>query len=230
MTKRKSAREAILDAAERVFARYGYDGATMRQIAAESGTAQALLHYHFKSKDNLYDAMFSRRSAAINSIRSERLDALLSQPVKPSLEQVLSIFLPPAKSRNDGGAFSQIVSAAAVGNDARSKRVMMKYYDQTAKRFISAFLLIMPEIKPQQAVWAYLFALGARMQAHARNGRADRLIMDLAPTEQIMPADGDLLAFTAAGIRELLRTASARAAASPVSVRRRKRKSGGHAV
>ncbi|HQV08666.1 MAG: TetR family transcriptional regulator C-terminal domain-containing protein [Sinobacteraceae bacterium] len=48
---------AILKAAERVFARAGFEGGTMAEIAALAGLPKANLHYYFGSKDELYRAV-----------------------------------------------------------------------------------------------------------------------------------------------------------------------------
>ena len=45
-----NSRDAILDAAERLFANSGFDGTSMRSIAEAAGVAQALLHYHLDSR------------------------------------------------------------------------------------------------------------------------------------------------------------------------------------
>ncbi len=50
----------ILGAAERVFARTGFSGATMAAIAEEAGLPKANLHYYFGSKDALYRAVLAR--------------------------------------------------------------------------------------------------------------------------------------------------------------------------
>lgn len=50
----------ILGAAERVFARAGFGGATMAAIAEASGLPKANLHYYFGSKDILYRAVLAR--------------------------------------------------------------------------------------------------------------------------------------------------------------------------
>ncbi len=55
-----SAREALLGAAERVFARAGFVGATTAAIAEAAGLPKANLHYHFGSKEDLYRAVLSR--------------------------------------------------------------------------------------------------------------------------------------------------------------------------
>ncbi|MBN1504049.1 MAG: TetR/AcrR family transcriptional regulator, partial [Candidatus Eisenbacteria bacterium] len=62
MVQKGRARETqILQAATRVFLERGKDGATMREIAARAGVNQALLHYYFRSKDRLYETVFSRQ-------------------------------------------------------------------------------------------------------------------------------------------------------------------------
>lgn len=48
----------ILDAARKVFLENGFDGTTMQMIANESGINKALLHYYFRSKDRLFEAVF----------------------------------------------------------------------------------------------------------------------------------------------------------------------------
>jgi TetR/AcrR family transcriptional regulator len=50
----------ILSAAERVFARAGFAGATMAAIAEASGLPKANLHYYFGSKEVLYREVLAR--------------------------------------------------------------------------------------------------------------------------------------------------------------------------
>lgn len=52
--------QRILDAAHRVFIRTGTAGARMQEIAKEAGVNSALLHYYFRSKDRLSQAVFER--------------------------------------------------------------------------------------------------------------------------------------------------------------------------
>jgi TetR/AcrR family transcriptional regulator len=55
----------ILDAAHAVFVRRGTAGARMQDIAREAGVNQALLHYYFRSKDRLAEAVFRRTAAQL---------------------------------------------------------------------------------------------------------------------------------------------------------------------
>lgn len=59
MGKQDSTTESIiLDAARRVFVAKGFEGARMQEIANEAGINKALLHYYFRSKDKLFEAVF----------------------------------------------------------------------------------------------------------------------------------------------------------------------------
>lgn len=70
-------RQAILEAALRVFSNSSYDGATTAEIAREAGVSEPILYRHFASKRELYVACleegWSRFRAAIE-------DALAAEP------------------------------------------------------------------------------------------------------------------------------------------------------
>lgn len=56
----EASRRAILDAAEQLFAERGFSGTSMRAIATASGKSQSLIHHHFGSKKDLWDAVKQR--------------------------------------------------------------------------------------------------------------------------------------------------------------------------
>ena len=59
MTELKEETEnKILDAARTVFLQKGLDGARMQEIADEAKISKALLHYYFRTKERLFDAIF----------------------------------------------------------------------------------------------------------------------------------------------------------------------------
>jgi AcrR family transcriptional regulator len=59
------AEQRILDAAHNVFVRRGTAGARMQEIADEAGVNKALLHYYFRSKSRLAEAVFQRVARAL---------------------------------------------------------------------------------------------------------------------------------------------------------------------
>lgn len=56
------ARDRIIEAALTVFAQRGFDGATTRAIAKEADVSSALIHHHFKDKENLWRLVGQRIS------------------------------------------------------------------------------------------------------------------------------------------------------------------------
>lgn len=55
-----ASRDKILDAAERLFARRGFAGTGMREVAEAAGLGKSSLFHHFKSKAELYAAVVTR--------------------------------------------------------------------------------------------------------------------------------------------------------------------------
>jgi len=81
----------ILDAAHAVFIRRGTTGARMQEIAGEAGVNPALLHYYFRSKERLAEAVFRRAAGQLLPavIRILASDATLEDKV----EQVVQVEL-----------------------------------------------------------------------------------------------------------------------------------------
>jgi AcrR family transcriptional regulator len=204
----KNASPAILDAAERVFALYGFDGASMRQIATEAGVAQALLHYHFGTKEKLFEAVFADRSGAINAERAARLDRLFGPDGqgRPCLEDLIeALFRPTVEFGHGqrGNDFARILAAAANADDERSRSLVATHYDRIAQRFISAFRRVVPSLSPADAAWSYMFAIGVGITMMAPTGRAGRLSGGACDDGHVDAIMARLVPFVTAGIRAL---------------------------
>ncbi|TVZ28724.1 TetR family transcriptional regulator [Gillisia sp. Hel_I_86] len=59
-SKDENTENQILNAAENVFQRKGMDGARMQEIANEAGINKAMLHYYYRSKQLLFEAVFKK--------------------------------------------------------------------------------------------------------------------------------------------------------------------------
>ncbi len=171
---------AILDAAEQIFGIHGFDGGGMRAIAEQAGIAQSLLHYHFRNKATLYEAVFERRAKVIREVRLNRLDKLFADEASVRLEDVLSILFMSlddllGESKGKLRYYVQMLAAVTISADERSIAIVRKFYDPSAQNFMVAFRRVVPGLTQEEAAWAYLFAIGARLQAHSPSGRAERL-------------------------------------------------------
>jgi len=86
--------QRILDAAHVVFLRRGTAGARMQEIAKEADVNSALLHYYFRSKERLAEAVFRRAAmqlmpAVIRILGSDaEIEAKVEQVVDVELQQL----------------------------------------------------------------------------------------------------------------------------------------------
>jgi TetR/AcrR family transcriptional regulator len=69
--------QLILEAARKVFIHKGFAGARMQEIADEAGINKALLHYYFRSKDQLFDAVFTQAVASFLPTIKNVLEAVM---------------------------------------------------------------------------------------------------------------------------------------------------------
>jgi TetR/AcrR family transcriptional regulator len=91
MPREPSAEDRILSAARSVFLRRGTAAARMHEIADEAGVNPALLHYYFRSKSRLAEAVFQQ---AIAQLFPPVAEALASEaPIEEKVRRVVSIEL-----------------------------------------------------------------------------------------------------------------------------------------
>ncbi len=75
----------ILIAAREVFIAKGYEGARMQEIADHAGINKALLHYYFRSKEKLFEAVFSEVASNLFPAMKQMLEAELELKEKIAL-------------------------------------------------------------------------------------------------------------------------------------------------
>ena len=86
-----------------MFGAYGFDGASMRQVAEAADVPVALVSYHFGSKEGLYRAVFERRVPTVVEQRLAGLAIAMSE-AGPR---------PAARARRQGACVSDVASARA---------------------------------------------------------------------------------------------------------------------
>ena len=86
LTERK-----ILDAAEALFARRGFDAVSTKEIATEAGIAVGSLYYHFPSKDGIYAAVAKRAFGGPAALPPGALDT--TRPAEERLYELVAWFV-----------------------------------------------------------------------------------------------------------------------------------------
>ncbi|MEQ9463750.1 MAG: TetR/AcrR family transcriptional regulator [Haliea sp.] len=202
-------RERILDVAEELFALHGYDGVTLRQIAKGAGVDVALASYHFGKKLDLFNAVFERRAALLNSARQDALRAcqLSAGSEGPSVEQIIEAFLRPlelAQETGDPGWQHYLALIAYINNSPYwGPRMMSKLFDGLVGEFIAALRKALPEARDEDIYWCYHNLSGALTLTLAQTGRIDKLSGGKCRSADFEAAYNHMIPFVAAGFRQV---------------------------
>jgi AcrR family transcriptional regulator len=90
-SERKAATRArLLDAAARVYARHGFAGATLDEVAAEAGFTKGAVYGHFGSKENLLLALLQEHLAAQIAEQLELFNRVRSEHERPTWERPIA--------------------------------------------------------------------------------------------------------------------------------------------
>jgi len=81
--KRPSTKSLLLDTAELLFARYGLEGISLREIGMAAGQANPnVVQYHFEDKSGLINAILYDRIKRMDVMRGEQLERLKKNELK----------------------------------------------------------------------------------------------------------------------------------------------------
>ncbi len=82
MVKKKrgiDTRERIINLAEELFAKQGYDGTSTRQIASKASISIQTLHHHIQNKANLYNLVLERAMVPTTNLINEHVQEMLKR-------------------------------------------------------------------------------------------------------------------------------------------------------
>lgn len=200
-------RQAILLAAEKLFAQHGYHAVTIRDIAEEAGVPLALVGYYYGQKHELFHAIFEHWSSSIEA----RLAALravdTAHPTAQTLRHIIEAFTGPVialRASAEGEYYALLVARELYHAREETDRILRSLFDPLAHAFIDALQQVLPHANRGQVAWTYQFALGALLH-HLTDERVERL--SRGASRRGDPAAAPLLvAFIVGGIQAALPT------------------------
>lgn len=174
---RSDRKQAILLAAEKLFARHGYHVVTIRQIAAEADVPLALVGYYYGQKHELFHAIFEHWGHTIDE-RLARLAAVENNPDDlHTLPRIIEAFTAPVlalRASAEGEYYALLVARELYHATEEVDRVLRGYFDPLATAYIDALHLALPHATRAQVAWGYQFALGSLLH-HLNDTRIERL-------------------------------------------------------
>jgi AcrR family transcriptional regulator len=198
--------ERLLDAAERLFARRGYTGTSVRDITNSAACNVAGINYYFGSKDRLYHEVFRRRFAELRNGQMSVLDGLAGVRTRaPALEDVLAAFahgfVAPLAAAGPGRAFVELMLREMVEPRLPPRMFFNDFVEPLEQRLATAMCAAVPRLTPPAArrcvrslVAQLLHEVHALRQPQARGSSSLRQ----ATLEDTLQ---HIVRFTAAGIR-----------------------------
>lgn len=217
MVKKTESIDALMESAIRIFSRDGYEGASLRDIAAHAGVPLSTIHLYFGSKLDLFVAVEQKAWAEVDRERSALLhDALARAGDNPApLADLLYALALPVVKRALGTSESDMARVFLIKTRVSQSRnvdhhPLLSVADRSVVRWIDAMTRIYPSLTRQDVVWAFSFCVGTLYSWQLIDHRYDGLIGQ--DTERTVEGvTGDIVAFSCAGVEALI---SRRAAAA----------------
>jgi len=208
---KRTTKDKLMDAAEKLFARRGFHAVSLRDITSDAGVKLALVNYHFGTKKKLLAEVIERRGHVLNDERRRRLieERLKAAPQAPSTEAVVGAFLNPILDRlahAGPGWHSYFSLLAYVNNSPEWGRTLMgKTFNAVVREFIQAVMDSLPGSAPEDIYWGYNFLTGALTLSLAETGRLDMLSNGLCRSDDVAALRARLGPYVAGGLRTLAR-------------------------
>lgn len=170
----------VLLTAEKLFAKYGFAGTSIRQLTREAHVSLSAIHYHYGSKRGLFIALMRYRIGHLDQERLKMLDAAKdkagTRPIK--LETLVRAIMSPVAKRLKEGSKSKdfMILLGRVFNESPElkKEIFHNYFLKTSERFISAFHHTLPHYSKRDIYWQFHLMISTLTGALAQ---PDRLTM-----------------------------------------------------
>ncbi|MGM0563781.1 MAG: TetR/AcrR family transcriptional regulator [Pseudomonadota bacterium] len=152
----------ILDAAEALFADFGFAGTSLRAITQRAEVNLASVNYHFGSKESLVQSVLQRKSAPLNETRINRLQQVLDAG-NPRLEDLLTAFVSPAlelTETDEGERYIKLLARIALEPEGTLREGLNAQYEAVMDFFMPPLREHLPDLDGEVLLWRIHFLLG----------------------------------------------------------------------
>jgi len=202
----KGVRDRLLDAAEELFCEHGFEGASIRDIAASADCNIASVNYYFGGKEKLYEEVWRRHLIPMRDARIVSVNKVMSQSDgKPQLEELLKAFadafIGPMVDDNRARQFGILMAREWIDRHLPANMFLDDVIKPTMTAMRNALVNACPGLDESKIPLVVLSIAGQLVQvAHIKaifvqGNEADLPMFDL--TEAIY----HIVKFSAAGIR-----------------------------
>ena len=158
----------ILDAAELLFMEHGFEATSLRSLTSAASVNLAAVNYHFGSKEELFQAVLTRRLDPMNQERIDILERLEREAGgKPcAVEKILFAMMIPAlklarDEKRGGKNFLRLLGRAYADPAPFIRQFLSGQYAGMIGRYKEAFGRALPHLSKQELTWRLHFVMGA---------------------------------------------------------------------
>ncbi|RZT08186.1 transcriptional regulator, TetR family [Duganella sp. CF402] len=221
--RRAESTQKILDCAEANFAKLGFYGVTLNDIAQQCGMPTALIRYYYDDKQALLNEVFRRRASVINEERVRALEEYkLAAKGKMTIEGLLDAYLNPVFNtmvaeegwRMFGALVAQVGILPAWGGPEEFNR---DTFDPVIKIFLQLLRELAVGVSDEDLFWYYHLVSGSLLVSLSQTGQIDRISKGLCASTDLQSAGKHISMVFAAGFHALPRAKKPRKKTTPTS-------------
>jgi len=200
----KGVRDRLLDAAEELFCEHGFEGASIRDIAAIAKCNIASVNYYFGGKEKLYEEVWRRHLITMRDARIASIDKVMSQnDGKPRLEDLLrsyvNAFIEPLVNESKGFRFIRLMVREMI--DRHLPMFVEEMIVPVMAALQQALMKICPGLEESKARLAILSVVGQLIHTVGAKAMFEWTDNPDIPKFELTEVVNHIVKFSAAGIR-----------------------------
>ncbi len=209
----KGVQDRLLDAAEELFSERGFDGTSIRDLAAAAGCNIASVNYYFGGKENLYVEVWRGHLLLLRDTRIASIDKVMSQGAgKPCLEDLLRsfayAFIGPLVGESRGGRFIKLMAREMIDRHLPRNLFLEEMIMPVMTALQQALVKTCPGLEESKARLAILSVVGQLIHTVAAKTMFEQTDSPNMPRFELIEVVDHIVKFSAAGIRAMVKEAS----------------------
>lgn len=202
----KPVQDRLLDAAEQLFSEHGFDGTSVRDIAAAAGCNIAAVNYYFGSKDNLYTEVWRRQLVQMRDARLQAIEQVMSESDgKPSLEDLLksfaNAFIGPFVDESRSRWLMRLMAREMIDQHVNISVFTEEVIKPTMSAMGGALMKACPGLDTSKIPLLIVFLAGQLIHTVHIKSMYEQAEMSGMPAFDLADAVDNIVKFSAAGIR-----------------------------
>jgi AcrR family transcriptional regulator len=202
----KGVRDRLLDSAEELFCEHGFEGASIRDIAAAAECNIASVNYYFGGTEKLYEEVWRRHLVKIRDIRIESINRVMSKNhSEPDLEDLLcsyaNSFVEPLVAESKKGRFIKLMAREMIDRHLPPNMFIEEMVIPVMTVLQEALVKSCPRLDESKARLAILSIVGQLIHTVGTETMFEQTDIPNVPKFELTEVVNHIVKFSAAGIR-----------------------------